>query len=161
MAAFSSAEVGHLSSTSACLLKPWGRLLFLRLLPSIKSGWCWIMEAARATGSFGIWAKAAQEEDRVGYDPQNPFIWESRLPGTKPGNGPSLPRAAHCQPRCSHALSLPLAPGMSREEDQFSFHPTISTPYLFMLGSTTTEESKRERQRDNETKKKRKRSKRY
>lgn len=43
MAAFSSVEVGHLSSTSACLLKPWGNLLFLRLLPSIKFGWSWIM----------------------------------------------------------------------------------------------------------------------
>lgn len=43
MAAFSSAEVGHLSSTSACLLKPWGNLLFLRLLSSIKFSWSWIM----------------------------------------------------------------------------------------------------------------------
>lgn len=66
--------------------------------------------------------------ERAGCSPQTPFIWESRLPGTKPGNGPSLPRAARCQPRCSHALSLPLAPGMSKEEDQFSLHPTISTP---------------------------------
>lgn len=69
-----------------------------------------------------------RKAERVGYNPQTPFIWESRLPGTKPGNGPSLPRATHCQPRCSHALSLPLAPGLSRKEDQFSFHPTISTP---------------------------------
>lgn len=43
MAAFSSVEVGHLSSTSACLLKPWGNLLFLRLLPAIKFSWSWIM----------------------------------------------------------------------------------------------------------------------
>lgn len=41
MAAFSSVEVGHLSSTS--LLKPWGNLLFLRLLPSLKFSWSWIM----------------------------------------------------------------------------------------------------------------------
>lgn len=44
MAVFSSAEVGHLSSTSACLLKPWGNLLFLRLLPSIKFIWSWITD---------------------------------------------------------------------------------------------------------------------
>lgn len=44
MAVFSPAEVGHLSSTSACLLKPWGNLLFLRLLPSIKFIWSWIID---------------------------------------------------------------------------------------------------------------------
>lgn len=43
MAGFSSVEVGHLSSTSASLLKPWGNLLFLRLLPSIKFSWSRIM----------------------------------------------------------------------------------------------------------------------
>lgn len=69
-----------------------------------------------------------RKTEKVGCDPQTPFICESILPETKPGNEPSLPRAAYCQPRCSHALSLPLAPGLSTEVNQFSYHPTISTP---------------------------------
>lgn len=32
-----------------------------------------------------------RETERVGYSPQTPFIWESRLPGTKPGNGWTFP----------------------------------------------------------------------
>lgn len=69
-----------------------------------------------------------RKTESVGYGAQSPLLWESRFPETKPGNEPPLPRAACCQPRCSHALSLPLAPGMSTEEDRFSRHPTISTP---------------------------------
>lgn len=69
-----------------------------------------------------------RKTESAGYGAQTPLLCESRLPETKPGNEPPLPRAACCQPRCSHALSLPLAPGMSTEEDRFSRHPTISTP---------------------------------
>lgn len=39
---FASVEVGHLSSTFACLLKPSGNLLFLRWLSSVRFGWSWI-----------------------------------------------------------------------------------------------------------------------
>lgn len=69
-----------------------------------------------------------RKTERVGCGSQTPFICESILPETKPGNEPSLPTAAYCQPRCSHELSLPLAPGLSTEENQFFYHPTISTP---------------------------------
>lgn len=39
---FSSVEVGHLFSTSACLFKPSGNLLFLRWLFPVRFGWSWI-----------------------------------------------------------------------------------------------------------------------
>lgn len=112
------------NASSGCKTEsPWILRVSMNLsfLPTIsRVGW-WVPQCLPGPWLFLL-------TERVGCSPQTPFIWESRLPGTKPGNGPSLPRAARCQPRCSHALSLPLAPGMSKEEDQFSLHPTISTP---------------------------------
>lgn len=39
-----------------------------------------------------------RKTERVGYSPQTPFIWESRLPGTKPGNGWTFPSKRNLLP---------------------------------------------------------------
>lgn len=85
-------------------------------------------EAATLTGPFVIWAKTAQEEDRESWiRSPNPFHMGIQTPRNKPWQRTFPAKSSPLPAQVLNALSLPLAPMMSREEDQFSFHPTIST----------------------------------